>query len=807
MNDQPYFLQRLGLAQGADERTIRRAYARELKLIDQEADPGGFQFLRESYDTALYWARRSVEIDTVDTGFDANGHVATPGDEAPDVLTMDRAIENVETPIHILSFDAQENTPAAHFEDDHRVRDLGLGLDEGDSEARACEVFSEFQERCKAIPEERPATEDLPWQRELRNCLDDERLINIVARDSFERQVANLLADGWRAGHEALFVAAIKVFSWNKDRRRITGLGQAGMMLDAAIDQRTMYDTQDYDERERQRELIARLRDAKPASKRELIGNSATLATLVARFPAWLAVITSGDNIMRWRELDAEIPRWQRKLTITGWRKASPQVYGERRASVNWAWIFLVATLMLGRMLASDHGSNKPAEQSVKQEGESTANFVEQSVKQGRESTANFVEQGNNLLNSGDYDGAVAALSEAITHDPNNAMAFADRAMALIWAGHEDTAVKDLERAAQLDASNPVVYRGRGVLAVWAGQNTVAIDDFTQSLKLEPHNTFSLFWRAMAFDRDKQQDKALADANEVIRLRPTHIGAYQLRARIFAARGETGKVTEQADAVIAANSDNADAYIAAAEMHQLVGGHKEAMAILDSGIAVKPTPSLYMFRENLHPKADIADRRHDIMAALSLNPHFPDALSKRANLELDARKYNEAVAAFSAAIAEGSLSANQKAVLLAGRAIAYAKLGDKPHAESDFTAVTQTALTSPTLNNVCWYVATRKVELQFALATCDAALAKNPKNAAAIDSKGFVLLRMARYRDAVESYDNALRLRPDFASSLFGRGIAKRRLGDQAGGDADLKAATTAVPSIAKEYADIGVTP
>ncbi|KAB0873068.1 J domain-containing protein, partial [Cronobacter sakazakii] len=56
-------LEILGLEPGADERAIKRAYARLLKGCRPDDDPQGFQQLRDAYEAALDQARRGVADD------------------------------------------------------------------------------------------------------------------------------------------------------------------------------------------------------------------------------------------------------------------------------------------------------------------------------------------------------------------------------------------------------------------------------------------------------------------------------------------------------------------------------------------------------------------------------------------------------------------------------------------------------------------------------------------------------------------------------------------------------------------------
>lgn len=115
--------------------------------------------------------------------------------------------------------------------------------------------------------------------------------------------------------------------------------------------------------------------------------------------------------------------------------------------------------------------------------------------------------------------------------------------------------------------------------------------------------------------------------------------------------------------------------------------------------------------------------------------------------------------------------------------------------------------TSEGLNGRCWSRAVRGHPLDRALADCDESLREAPNEFYTLDSRCLVHFRRGEYQLAIDDCEAALKLMPNYASSLYVRGLAKLRLGDSAGGNADISAAKDSDHRIADYYTLWGVKP
>lgn len=166
-------------------------------------------------------------------------------------------------------------------------------------------------------------------------------------------------------------------------------------------------------------------------------------------------------------------------------------------------------------------------------------------------------------------------------------------------------------------------------------------------------------------------------------------------------------------------------------------------------------------RPHRHPRRRLLDQ------AIAIDRSNPLAFYDRGYAEFAQKQYDEAIADYSAAIEiepRMGLAYNNRAL---SRAIAG----------SDLVA---------------------------ALADSDQALKLLPLNLEVRDTRGFIFLKLGDPALALNEYNAALTIDPNRALSLYGRRLARIRMGDAAG-KGDQEAALTINPEVANDFAIYGL--
>lgn len=313
----PAALATLGLRPDADARAVRRAYAVQLKQIDQATQLDAFQALRHAYEFALAGIAQRDALEA-----QAKTAALTSGPaEAPTPVA-----EPASPPAPATASPA-DAAPAAE-------------LTMPPSAALAASVFQPFAAQAAA-----GFTSEDDASAALAQALGDDRLLNLEARTIFEWQVAHLIMTGWRPGHEFLFGPACTAFGWEQDRAHLRIFGQLGASLDAAINEKLVFFQQAPTAFERQARVIRRLRSADPPTATLLREDLHWVRLLVQRYPNWLRLVTSQEHINAWfrhlPEAEPSVPQ----VPVAGDLPSAPK----QRSMMPWLlWILVILSVVGG---------------------------------------------------------------------------------------------------------------------------------------------------------------------------------------------------------------------------------------------------------------------------------------------------------------------------------------------------------------------------------------------------------------------------------------------------------------------------
>jgi serine/threonine protein kinase len=170
-------------------------------------------------------------------------------------------------------------------------------------------------------------------------------------------------------------------------------------------------------------------------------------------------------------------------------------------------------------------------------------------------SAADYVNRAAAYRELGEFDRALADLTEGIRRDPTFTRAYHDRGIFHLERGDDALAVGDFDAAERLTPFPPHFYKRRALAQFRLGRFDLALADVARGVEARPADGSTLTWIApelVARCPDAAfREGMLRQADRAVELTQGDAEARLARAQLVGAVGDDGKAREEFDAVVA----------------------------------------------------------------------------------------------------------------------------------------------------------------------------------------------------------------------------------------------------------------
>jgi tetratricopeptide (TPR) repeat protein len=151
-------------------------------------------------------------------------------------------------------------------------------------------------------------------------------------------------------------------------------------------------------------------------------------------------------------------------------------------------------------------------------------------IESAPDRASSHYRQGMHLLGPGDFQGAAAQFTKAISIFPEYADAYIGRGKARQAAGQSEAALADFEKAIAINPTLELAYTSRGTIERSQGNSQKALADFTRSVHLHP-TADAYYQRGLTYQTLDQGKRAVADYDAAITYDPGAPYVYLARAK------------------------------------------------------------------------------------------------------------------------------------------------------------------------------------------------------------------------------------------------------------------------------------
>jgi tetratricopeptide (TPR) repeat protein len=402
-----------------------------------------------------------------------------------------------------------------------------------------------------------------------------------------------------------------------------------------------------------------------------------------------------------------------------------------------------------------------------------------------------------------DYAAVLKVADAALAKDARDGVMLAFKGAALIMAGRLDEADGALDAALAADGSNVTAIESKARLLTMRERPEDALILYDRLVLLMPGQGSVYGARAAVRQTLNRNEAALADWMLAIQKDPGNEKSRIAIVQLLVKMERRQDATTQAEAFAKSFPDDEVASALYGNMLAVSGRRDEARAELSRSLAIKPSANAYVTLLSFDLVDDEKTRLAYMLASIADTP----------DRSLPSRAFASVARDPVAKAALGAAYDHAAKVHPEDKNVDVART-DMELAFGDFALVgvkldkniAEAPKNIARLNGACWMRATYRFELEKALANCNAAIAIE-ENPFVLDSRGLVHLQRGELAAAIADYDAALAKAAKVPTSLYGRGLARRRSGNVKDGDSDLAAARKLDAKIDELFAGYGLKP
>jgi tetratricopeptide (TPR) repeat protein len=266
------------------------------------------------------------------------------------------------------------------------------------------------------------------------------------------------------------------------------------------------------------------------------------------------------------------------------------------------------------------------------------------------------IDLGDDWMDKGKYDEAIAEYSAALRLDPGSARAFNNRGFAWYKLGIKGKAVEDFSEAIRLRPGYVQALNNRGNAYNAMKRFDAAIGDFTRALEINPLEAAALLGRSFAYRSSNQHQKAIAD----------YTGLIEQAEKNRSSKGLLYLLNERAISAMAQKD------------------YDKAIADLETALRLDPTYKWAHANRGKcwREKGDYERSITDLNEAVRLDPKFTWALNELGQTWIKKKQFEQAIDVLTRAI-----QADPKYKWAhAGRGWCWREMGERDKALADFDA-------------------------------------------------------------------------------------------------------------------------